>query len=204
MAYDTNQLFLVDQAGGGAAQNWILNVADAPALFLASGYISDAQARGVKAGDGIEIRQFTTTAYTTFTSKTKVNVASVSTSAVLVGAVVDGAVAVTATSDGLTTGIIPASARVVQVTSANANHIVVLPAPVIGKELLLINVSGTGFELRSSSPTTISISGGVAADGESALASTALLIRVVCISATQWIANSHVAASTESAVEAAA
>src|SRR5688572_882201 len=203
MAYDTNQLFLVDQAGGGAAQNWILLTADAPATFLASGYISDAQARGVKAGDGIEIRQYTTTAYTTLVSKTHLDVTSVSTSAVL-GGEFSGPVAVTATSDGLTTGIIPASANVVQITSGNANHIVVLPAPVIGKKIKLINVSGTGFELRSSSPTTISINGGSGADAESALASTALLIHCECISATQWIANSHVAAGTESAVEAAA
>lgn len=203
MAYDTNQLFLVNQAGGGAAQDWILNTADAPATFLASGYISDAQSRGMKAGDGIEIRQFTTTAFTTFSSKAKLNVASVSTSAVLTGEY-EGAVAVTATSDGLTTGIIPDSAKVVSVTSANANNIVVLPTPVVGKQVLLINTSGTGFELRSSTPASISISGGTGASAESALASTALLIRCVCISATAWIANSHVAASTESAVEAAA
>src|SRR5688572_20144699 len=107
MAYDTNQLFLVDQAGGGAAQNWILLTADAPAVFLAAGYISDAQSRGVKAGDGIEIRQYTSTTYATLVSKAKLSVSSVSTSAVLTGEY-DGAVAVTATSDGLTTGIIPA------------------------------------------------------------------------------------------------
>jgi hypothetical protein len=157
----------------------------------------------MKAGDGVEIRQFSTTAYATLVSKAKLNVASVSTSAVLTGEY-DGPVAVTATSDGLTTGIIPDSAKVVQVTSANANNIVALPTPVIGKKVKLINTSGTGFELRSSSPTTISINGGSGAAAESALASTALLIHCECISATAWIANSHVAAGTESAVEAAA
>ena len=203
MAYDNDQLLLVTQGGGGVANKWVYNTADAPATFLASGYIANAASRGMKPGDSIEIRQFTSSAFTTLTSVAHLLVSSVSTSAVLTGNY-DGAVAVTATSDGLTTGIIPEAARVVQVTSANANNIVVLPAPVVGKEILLINTSGTGYELRSSSPTTISISGGVAANAESALASTALLVRAVCISSTAWLATSQVAASTLTAVEAAA
>jgi hypothetical protein len=55
---------------------------------------------------------------------------------------------VTATADGLTTGLIPATAQHVEVTSADANHIVTLPAATNGKEIT-IRVIANGCELRS-------------------------------------------------------
>lgn len=94
------------------------------------------------------------------------------------------AVAVTATADGLTTGIIPAGASYVTVTSANANHIVALPAPVVGN-VIWINVGATGFELRSSAPATIAINGGAEAEAESAIAANSTVL-AICISATAW------------------
>jgi len=63
--------------------------------------------------------------------------------------------AVTATVGGAS---IAAASSHVTVTSSDANHIVILPAPVVGKQLV-INVGATGFELRSSSPATIAING---------------------------------------------
>jgi len=94
------------------------------------------------------------------------------------------AVAVTATADGLTTGIIPAGASYVTVTSGNANHIVALPAPVIGN-VIWINVGANGFELRSSAPATIAINGGAEADAESAIAANSTVL-AICISLTAW------------------
>jgi len=55
---------------------------------------------------------------------------------------------VTATVAGLTTGLIPAAARFVTVTSANADHQISLPAADIGKALT-IKVGSTGCELIS-------------------------------------------------------
>lgn len=111
----------------------------------------------------------------------------------------------TPSADGSGLGTIPAGVGLVTLTAvADANHILVLPAPVVGAEIWIINNTGTGFELRSSAPATIGINGGVGASAESALAATALLIICRCISATQWIAKSFVAAGTETAVEAAA
>jgi hypothetical protein len=55
---------------------------------------------------------------------------------------------VTATADGLTTGLIPATAQHVEVTSGDATHIVTLPAATNGKRIT-IRVIATGCELRS-------------------------------------------------------
>lgn len=112
------------------------------------------------------------------------------------------ATAVTATADGLTTGIVPDGAAFVVVTSGNADHIVTLPAPVPGRVVRLIN-GATGYELRSSAPATVAINGGAAANAESAIAATTL-VTCVCTSATTWIAMSQVAAGTVTATQVAA
>ena len=57
-------------------------------------------------------------------------------------------VAVTATTGGGTTGLIPARANFVTVTSDSANKQISLPAASIGKEIT-IKVGGTGCELIS-------------------------------------------------------
>jgi hypothetical protein len=112
-------------------------------------------------------------------------------------------VACTATSDGLTTGTI-ASAGLLQfvtVGSANANNIVVLPAPTPGAIVILRN-GATGYELRSSAPATVAINGGAGANAESAIAANTMVL-AICTSATAWQAIG-LAATTLAAVEAAA
>lgn len=113
------------------------------------------------------------------------------------------AVARTATADGLTTGTI-ADAGLLQfitVTSADANHIIVLPTPTPGRIVILRN-GATGYELRTSDPATIAINGGAGAAAESAIAASTMVI-AVCTTATTWQALSLVA-TTLAAVEAAA
>lgn len=113
------------------------------------------------------------------------------------------AVAVTATADGLTTGTI-ADAGMLQfitVTSADANHIVVLPTPTPGRIVILRN-GGTGYELRTSAPATVAINGGSGSNAESAIAASTMVI-AVCTTATTWQALSLVG-TTLAAVEAAA
>lgn len=112
-----------------------------------------------------------------------------------------GNVAVTATSDGLTTGVIPAAAAFVTVTSANAAHIVALPAPVVGQIIVLRN-GATGYELRSSAPATVAINGGTGASAESAIAASTMVI-AVCTTLTSWQCIG-IAGATLAAVEAAA
>ena len=79
---------------------------------------------------------------------------------------------------------ISATASFVTVTSANANNIAILPAPVVGK-ILIVHVGATGYELRSSDPATISINGGSGAGAESAIAANSTCI-LICVSATAW------------------
>jgi len=112
-------------------------------------------------------------------------------------------VEVTATADGLTTGTIADAGMLqfVAVTSADANHIVVLPTPTPGTIVILRN-GATGYELRSSDPETIAINGGTAANGESAIAASTMVI-AVCTTATTWQAIS-LAGTTLAAVQAAA
>jgi hypothetical protein len=118
------------------------------------------------------------------------------------------AVAVTATSDGLTTGIIPTGAAYVTVTSGGANNIVLLPPPTVGT-VVWIFVGTNGCELRAGSTTgtdasaTISIGGNSASGGhESALPANSLSL-MVCTSATTWVGIEIASNNAVSAVEVA-
>lgn len=94
--------------------------------------------------------------------------------------------AVTATADGLTTGLISATARHVTVTSGNADHIVTLPASVIGKTLTIRN-GATGYEIRTTAGSSIKINDVVSGStNECAIPATAL-VTAVCVSATEWV-----------------
>lgn len=90
----------------------------------------------------------------------------------------------TATVSGATTGTISPASTHVTVTSSDINHIIILPPPVVGKKLT-IHGGATGFELRSSSPTTIAINGGTGAAAESAIAADSTCY-LECVTATAW------------------
>lgn len=109
----------------------------------------------------------------------------------------------TATASGATTGTIADAGMLqfVTVTSADANHIIILPTPTPGTIVILRN-GGTGYELRSSAPATVAINGGAGASAESAVAANTMVV-AVCTSATTWQAIG-LAGTTLAAVEAAA
>lgn len=111
--------------------------------------------------------------------------------------------AITATSDGLTTGIIPDGKLLIicAVTSASANNIVTLPSPTPGTIVVLM-VGTNGCELRSDTPASVAISGGSGASAESALPADTLAV-AVCISATAWL-GFDITGTTLAAIEAAA
>jgi len=115
----------------------------------------------------------------------------------------NASVARTATADGTGSGTIAATGmlQLVTVTSSNADHIIVLPTPTPGTIVILKN-GATGYELRSSSPTTVSINGGAGTNAESAIAANTMVI-AVCTSATTWQAIG-VAGAVCAGVEAAA
>jgi len=108
----------------------------------------------------------------------------------------------TATADGLTTAIIGDTTTHVTVTSGNADHIIVLPTPTPGRQVV-INVGANGFELRSSTPASVAINGGTGASAESAIAANSTVL-AICVSATAWKAIFLDADSDVAKVEAAA
>lgn len=103
---------------------------------------------------------------------------------------------------GATTGTIPAGVNHVNVTATDANHIVILPAPVMGQVITLIN-GATGYELRSSDPATIGINGGTGEAAESAVgANTVVVVR--CVSLTNWIGQTFTSAGVAGVLQVAA
>jgi hypothetical protein len=111
-------------------------------------------------------------------------------------------VARTATDDGLTTAIIAAGTSYVTVTSADAAHFIVLPAPVVGHEVVLMN-GATGYELQTSTPASIAINAGTGTAASSSIGA-AELVTCRCTSATTWVCVSQAADGTVAAVDAAA
>lgn len=96
--------------------------------------------------------------------------------------------AVTATVAGLTTGLVPAGARFVSVTSADANHIVTLPAAVIGT-IIDFWVGANGCEIRTPAASNVTIND-VDSDGTNELAIPATThVRATCVTATGWIVD---------------
>ena len=112
------------------------------------------------------------------------------------------ATALTATDAGVT---IPAGTAVALINAdSDADHIVILPAPVVGNIIHIIETATTGYELRTSTPGSIGINGGTGSNAESAIAGAITYIRCVCVSSTSWIATQFDADGDESKVEAAA
>jgi hypothetical protein len=110
----------------------------------------------------------------------------------------------TATSDGLTTGLISDGKllTVVNVTSASANNILALPAPVPGS-IVLAFCGANGYELRSDDPATVGIGGDTpGAAHESAIPAASIMV-AFCISATMWVGFT-ITSATLAAIETAA
>jgi hypothetical protein len=105
--------------------------------------------------------------------------------------------AATATADGLTTGLIPASASFVAITSGNAAHIVTLPIPVAGREVRG-HVGATGCEIRTAG-TTIN---NVASPAEVALAANSWFI-ATGLSGTEWVVKTCTKAGAWTAADTA-
>ena len=98
--------------------------------------------------------------------------------------------AITATSDGTTTGTVPGGGFYTT-DSANANHIVILPAPVPGTMVYLNSIGETGqaYELRTSAPGTVLLNNVGGGTEESVIAATDVLVQAICVSTTAWIVN---------------
>ena len=93
--------------------------------------------------------------------------------------------AITATVDGLTTGLITDSMGFVVVTSGNAAHIITLPAAVPG---ITIEgwISTTGVVMRTPAASNVKINN-VDADGTNSLTiAVGETFRAICVATTEW------------------
>lgn len=96
------------------------------------------------------------------------------------------AISVIATSDGLTTGLIPAGSKFVALTVAtDADDIATLPAPVVGDRIVL-QLGATGCELRTIATSNVKIND-VDSDSLEAILLADHHYVVECITATEWI-----------------
>lgn len=133
----------------------------------------------------------TTTGALTITNTSAMTVSGATT---LTGAVTATAgiqassVTVTATADGLTTGLIPSGTSFVTVSTDSADKVIVLPASVIGN-IVWISVPATGIELQTLATTNETINT-VDCDGTNELALVAgSIYRLVCTKAITWVAT---------------
>ena len=92
--------------------------------------------------------------------------------------------------------------QIVIPTWGNANNILILPAPVPGR-IVIVAGAATGGELRTTDPATIAINGGSGANAESAVAANQMVI-LFCESATSWKALTIASNGTVAGLEAAA
>jgi hypothetical protein len=90
----------------------------------------------------------------------------------------------------------------VTVTSADANHIIILPDAPLGT-VITLQVGATGYELRTHDPATVGINGGVGAGAESAIAAN-ITTTVKRVTATNWIGASSTAAGVVGVTQVAA
>jgi len=112
------------------------------------------------------------------------------------------AVAVTATADGLTTGLIPLDASKVSITSADANNIARLPvsdAGNVGMEITLYT-DATGCELRTEVGASATINGVNCDDAQNELALAASsMFKCELTAADKWIVRGFTAAGADAA-----
>lgn len=113
----------------------------------------------------------------------------------------DAALGIVATADGTGTGALPGEGFY-PVTSANADHVITLPAPDPGAVVALRN-GATGYELRSHDPATVAINGGTGADAESAIPADTL-VTCLCDTLESWLCTNTATDGTVTTTEAAA
>lgn len=107
-------------------------------------------------------------------------------------------VGVTATADGLTTGIIATGTAFVTVTSADANNIITLPSIAAGT-VIRVATGGTGCEVRTPSASNEQING-VDCDGSNELALDAgSLYEFVAMDGSNWVARGWSSAGADKA-----
>jgi hypothetical protein len=207
MAFDATQLAGPVGLGAGKPQGKMFvydaPISETPALVTAAGYFAEmglgaapASSRGMEKGDIVLVRYFDslTTKANYYGSEWYEVTAVDSDGDVTVSG--SGSAAITATADGLTTGLINPGVVNAVVTSASVDNIVTLPAPVPGKRVT-IGIAATGCEIRSVTGVTINA---VAFPNELALAANSYAV-CFAISATEWVIKTYTKAGVISGTD---
>lgn len=108
--------------------------------------------------------------------------------------------AVTATAGGLTTGILAGTTNFAVVTCNNATHKITLCAPIVGKLLIIWNLSANDCGVCTSDPTTVKINDGSVGGGVESLLSAGDTWILIAVSTTEWKGFKMAAAGTLAAV----
>lgn len=195
MALNPRNFVLFASVGGVSFYTY--STADAAASVLAAGYFNAVQPR-LKANDVI----FAMCARDAAGDFVQMKVtASPSGGTVTVDATDQGSAtnrAVTATADGLTTGLLTSADRVVDVTAANAAHLVTLPpiADVPINHVIRLSVGANGHKLVTPATSNTKINN-VDSDGSASMTVPANSITIMTKQAADnWIAECFVAAGT--------
>lgn len=182
---------------GGAVNIWYYATPDAIASVLAAGYFNGARER-LKVNDTI----FVNAAADATGDFAILKVTDVPASGDVTSSAEEGyasPIAITATADGLTTGLITAAMQRVEITSANADHIVTLPAiaGVPFNHVIRGYIAATGCEIRTPASSNTKINNVDADGGAAEMALPANSIFVATKHATDnWIVEVYVAAGT--------
>jgi len=106
--------------------------------------------------------------------------------------------AITATTDGLTTGLIPLNSTNIVATSAGANNIITLPAATVG-QVINVYVGANGCEMRTVAASGQTING-VDSDGTNELALGATTYYIcTCLVADAWLVRGFTALAADQA-----
>lgn len=111
------------------------------------------------------------------------------------------ATAVTATTDGSTTGTVPDGTSFAVVTSSASSKQVILPAPTPGL-LVRLYVGANGFDLKSSTPASVAINGGTGSGAKTPVSANTT-VYLSCETATSWKAFKQSSDGTLAALAAA-
>ena len=97
--------------------------------------------------------------------------------------------------------LIPELDSLISATSDSVHKAIVLPDPVLGRSLRIINVGA--FELKTSDPSNVAINGGTGSNVESAIAAN-MIVDCVCTTTTTWVCTQTNSVGVQSPVQVAA
>src|SRR5688572_29878351 len=190
MAFNSEYLGGPWNYGGlGQQQTYAYDTADPATTVTGTCYFAEmgtraspSTSRGMQKGDQVLVRYYdSVTTKATYYGSQLMEVTAVDSDGDVTVGLPGAGVAVTATADGLTTGLIQPGVSVVAITSAGANNIVTLPVPTPGARVVG-SIAATGCEIRSLTGTTINA---VAFPNELALAANSVFY-ATGLSATEW------------------